>query len=352
MSHFTVIVVWENVESQLEPFQENNMGDCPEKYLEFVDETDEFYSDYINWFQERVKNPSWELINKYENEIKEAREKLWLDKHDNNIMPEWYELIKTPWKDIYSTFEEYVKEIESYDKPVLISKDFIHIKGWRTNRYWYKFNPNAKWDWYQIWWRWAWTFAIKEWFKKLYDKPNFSLMFDKEEKENPYYKWRTDQIIIDHIDFEKMYEEQADRLWKKYDNYISYSNLTKMTIKDLINLISESDKKDEKPFKDIWDLEKGSKEIIHTILYRYYIWYDKDKINSFKKLSREQYIEKNKKFPISTFAILNNWEWIEEANMWWFWFTSNENSDYDKQFENIIKSLPPDTMLTIVDCHI
>ena len=36
--HFPIIVVGEDVEGQLAPFQENNMGDCPDKYLEKDDE--------------------------------------------------------------------------------------------------------------------------------------------------------------------------------------------------------------------------------------------------------------------------------------------------------------------------
>lgn len=33
--HFSIIVAGEDWEDQLRPFQENNMGDCPEEYLEF-----------------------------------------------------------------------------------------------------------------------------------------------------------------------------------------------------------------------------------------------------------------------------------------------------------------------------
>ena len=33
--HFSIIVAGDNWEEQLAPFQENNMGDCPEEYLEF-----------------------------------------------------------------------------------------------------------------------------------------------------------------------------------------------------------------------------------------------------------------------------------------------------------------------------
>jgi hypothetical protein len=41
MSHFTVLVIGNNPESQLMPYQENNMGDCPQEYMEFNDKTDE-----------------------------------------------------------------------------------------------------------------------------------------------------------------------------------------------------------------------------------------------------------------------------------------------------------------------
>lgn len=33
--HFSIIVAGDNYEEQLAPFQENNMGDCPNEYLEF-----------------------------------------------------------------------------------------------------------------------------------------------------------------------------------------------------------------------------------------------------------------------------------------------------------------------------
>lgn len=35
MSHFTVLVIGDEIEKALAPFQENNMGDCPKEYLRF-----------------------------------------------------------------------------------------------------------------------------------------------------------------------------------------------------------------------------------------------------------------------------------------------------------------------------
>src|SRR5579859_6601454 len=40
MSHFTVLVIGDNPEEQLAPFQENNMGDCPKEYMVFHEDDD------------------------------------------------------------------------------------------------------------------------------------------------------------------------------------------------------------------------------------------------------------------------------------------------------------------------
>lgn len=48
MSHYTVMVVGDDIEKQLSPFQENNMGDCPEEYLEDIEIDGHKYRDNPN----------------------------------------------------------------------------------------------------------------------------------------------------------------------------------------------------------------------------------------------------------------------------------------------------------------
>ena len=62
MSHFSVAVVTntgseEEVDRLLAPYQENNMGDCPEEYLEFIEDEDEGIDD------ETGKRGYWENPN-------------------------------------------------------------------------------------------------------------------------------------------------------------------------------------------------------------------------------------------------------------------------------------------------
>ena len=57
MSHFNVLVVGDNVDEQLAPYQANYMCDVPEKYLEFL-EDDEFDVDAKTGKRGQWHNPN------------------------------------------------------------------------------------------------------------------------------------------------------------------------------------------------------------------------------------------------------------------------------------------------------
>lgn len=103
MSHFTVGVLvkdnGETVEELLAPYQENNMGDCPEEYLEFEEIDEEEHNYYLNEFEEKGKNN-------------------------------------------YKSFEDFMK-------------NYGYKKNEETGKYGYYENPNARWDWYEIGGRWS-----------------------------------------------------------------------------------------------------------------------------------------------------------------------------------------------------
>ena len=182
MSHFTVLVIGENPEEQLKPYQENNMGDCPEKYLEFHDKESSFKDE---WEENKItikKHYPSEFIqnNEYFNKLKNKgivmfetknsnnenkiyqiensqKEKLFgiCKLNENKNEPYNVTLVKienqeTKIRDYYSSFEEFVKDYHGYDK-----------KDEKMNRYGYWDNVNAKWDWYVLGGRWTGFFKSK-----------------------------------------------------------------------------------------------------------------------------------------------------------------------------------------------
>ena len=103
MSHFTVMVIGENPEEQLAPYQENNMGDCPQEFLEFNDET------------ERLTK-SWEELTDEE-------------------------------RSEFNSFEEFAKDEGYYEN---------------EGKFGYWENYNARWDWYVLGGRWSGFLKLKE----------------------------------------------------------------------------------------------------------------------------------------------------------------------------------------------
>jgi hypothetical protein len=59
---------------------------------------------------------------------------------------------------------------------------------------------------------------------------------------------------------------------------------------------------------------------------------------------------------ISTFAVIKDGKWYEKGEMGWLGIISNQtetDDDWTKNFhERFLKNLEPDTIITVVDCHI
>ena len=78
MSHFAVAVISkhpEDVERLLAPYQENNMGDCPREFLEFVDAEREEKEVYETKFARRIQTPDGKLLSPWDKAfLKEEKE--------------------------------------------------------------------------------------------------------------------------------------------------------------------------------------------------------------------------------------------------------------------------------------
>jgi len=127
MSHFAVLVVGPNPEEQLAPYQENNIGDCPEEYLKFEDKETEMLEEYNTGSTEMAIMPDGRVISKYDDEC--------YGKVKTGEIP-----TKTvPFKEAYPTFEQFAEDYHGYEK-----------RNEKTGRYGYFENPNKKWDWYVL----------------------------------------------------------------------------------------------------------------------------------------------------------------------------------------------------------
>ena len=163
MSHFTVLVPAESMEElkeRLAPYQENNMKDCPEEYLEFFDITDEV-----------------------ESYFKEYKEK---------------------YPEDYCTLEQYAKD-DGYE----IKYDGDEV------RCGYLENPNARWDWWMPGGRWTGTLKLKA-RELVAEAANGSSGLLTPPNEDPT---RCDTAVVADIDIDfhrNLARMEASELWKAW----------------------------------------------------------------------------------------------------------------------------------------
>lgn len=172
MSHFTVGVICEKIndyEELLAPYQENNMEDCPKEYLEFHSITKEEKQNYENDTATRfVTNDGnyltpWDdcfkvEITKDEYKRLESQKAKGLSSEYNAGRNRYFkqdysllegEIREVPFKEIYPTFEQYMKDYSGYE----------YDEEMKDYGYWE--NPNSKWDWYELGGRWKDSVPLK-----------------------------------------------------------------------------------------------------------------------------------------------------------------------------------------------
>lgn len=171
----------------------------------------------------------------------------------------------------------------------------------KTGKRGYWENPNRKWDWYVIGGRWTGMLKLKPNAEGEIGEPGTF----NEPAEGGY----CDSALIKDIDFEGMQKESAA---EREENWADYQKALKA--------------KEDLTWRRI---TMG--------------------IND--KTTKESYMARS---TFSTFAVLMNGKWYQKGEMGWFGVASDEK-DQDKwqdEFDKLLKELPPDTRITIVDCHI
>lgn len=330
MSHFVVVVVGEgNLKQTLAPFQESPSDPKESGFCVFVNKNEDKEA------QEDYKTGKTAIVEL--NGIKYSRYSSEVRKYEKYVnskdifgekvleLPEGSKEYEGPLSILYPTFEDYLSEYcgHEYDES--------------QGAYGYWKNPNAKWDWYEIGGGWTGFFKGKAAAKGSTGSPGLMTPSAKE----GYY----DRIRIKDIDFEGIEKEAIQDANKVYDKIESilkgrkYPSWTEIREKHGEKI--DAAREEYRNHEVVKDFDKA----------KFFIWGD---FYDEYAASREEYVEKRRVGAIVPFAFVKDGQWVEKGEMGWFGMTSNEKeqNDWNKEFYDMIKSLPEDTLLTVVDCHI
>jgi hypothetical protein len=319
MSHFCMLVVTDSpeesaIEEAMQPYHEYECTGVMDQYVEWIDEHDEYmdeYEDAKNTVEVICKDGKF-LCTKYSREAKPFWSRQGdgiYTSTDKIILPEGYEIVEVPYYVYYKTFEEFMENYHGFGDD-----------NWRDGRVGCLTNPNSKWDWWEIGGRWSDHLRHKD--------GTYGDSFKKAD-----------------VDFDFVLDEAGLKAATEYDYAMKIA-----------------DGRDWKSWEEIRKTHDGNMD---TVRKKYH---DQEVIRDFKKAeglpqgfffsfdefkqSRDEYILKRSVGTVGTFGVLMDNEWIESGNMGWFGCVSDEDIEWARKFLDLIKQIPDDKYLTVVDCHI
>lgn len=387
MSHFSVMVIGNDVDGQLAPFQEAGAG-APEEYLTFVDKTDEITKEYNEGLIEQVILKDGTMVYPWDDRFKVPNPSGF---GSTTKVPEGLEVREVPYKEKYATIAEFASKYHGYETR-------------EDGRIGYTDNVDSKWDWYVIGGWWSGYFRLRE-VKNLpapgththevagvsFAELSVLLSFKNtdEEKFNKIlrrYKGKENDIrkALDDLQSATGSFARGVRGTRgviglcKNDGEGFADQLIKGDIDvEYMRLAAEAEARElygkvraaigENPQFTPWSAfiadVKAKKISIEEARDRYHA---QDVIKAYNELgipftnieeflvTEEEYASAAYNRALTPFAFVKDGEWVESGEMGWFGMSRNDkdSDDWNAEFTKMFDALPEDTVITVVDCHV
>lgn len=372
MSHFTVLVIGQDPEKQLQPFHEFECTGTNDQYVQNVDKTEEARADYDKSTRAMVKIPAGVIMpldthglrshpvhgtvaSKYadcfyvETDKKDSIGRPEKEFH----LPEGYELMEIPTSEL-ETFAEWAAEeygVSLLGHHVIPDLEDEHKYGWvrvddkgdvleviaRTN-------PNKKWDWYVLGGRWNGFFKMKPRTSAVRGRPGLMTEAAPE--------GTADQAFKLDIDFDGMRAEEESKAAQEFDAIrsiiephlpvTSWVELRGKYLGDNPELPGGIEAA-RQAYRD----QPAVKALNESEAYR---WKDAEDYAG----DRETFIRQRGIQRCMTFAIIKDGQWYERGSMGWWGMVADEKDQgtWIEEFGKLVDGLPDDTLLSVYDCHI
>lgn len=337
MSHFTVLVIGDNPEDQLAKYDESLEVKTIIPKADLIAKEKQYVENYKNGtYAEFLADP------------KAYKEGCSNEGHINYLENEFPKKLEWTDEDFY---QEAIRHIEEKN---------INEDGSVTSYY----NPDSKWDWYQLGGRWTGFFLKKVGASGTQGSPGIMTKAAAAD--------RIDQGRKRDIDFDGMYNQAADeagsqwdsikelfggsipvliRSWKDIcdDDSLNTKALRLATYEaqDAVvayKLLQEKYPRDSVEFKA---LNEAQQEFLHGFHWGSPI------LDSFA-CSRDEFVGRAMANAVSTFAVVKDGKWYEKGKMGWWAMVSDEKEtkSWNEEFYKLINEAPEDTLFSLYDCHI
>jgi hypothetical protein len=328
MSHFSVLVVGANVAEQLQPYHEYECTGIEDQYVVDVDLTAEALAAFNTSTTNRLRSPDGKLHSLF-TEAGNYREEFWATSPDvfrnrTLIVPEGWQEVDVPTRD-HEPASTWIAEC--YGLKILAAGQ---AKG-KEHRFGFvsvddngnvlkvidRTNPNKKWDGWQVGGRYSSRLLLKS-------------------------GERVDEARRGDIDVEGMRNAAGKLAASNWDHAHAiirgrrFRTWKEIRAGNIGDLAMDRDVYHSQAVISDWSHARPLDDIDQYLC------------------SREDFIQTARNGAIKQFAYVKDSQWYERGRMGWFACVSDEMdpAEWARQFDQMFDALPPDTQLTIVDCHI
>lgn len=300
MSHFVVMVIGDDVEKQLAPFHEFECTGIDDEYVVDVDVTESVRAHVAS---------EWSIEDAVAYEI-----------GDDKIVSD----------------EDEIDLAGAHKYGFAIVKDGVLVRA--VNRT----NPNKKWDWWVAGGRWTGFFRRRS----GATAPTFPpyARYVRAEERAEIDKRRTgkaDSCRWGDVDVEVMKADAETEARAKFAKWRECFDLhgrpeSWPTLRARLGV---------EPAREAYRVQPA------IAAYREVdVWGEPDAFG----FDEDAYVTRMVRKAVAPFAFVLNGEWIARGSMGWFACVSNEKSDDEwlDSVERILASIEPNTLVTVVDCHI
>lgn len=371
MSHFSVLVIGDDIEKQLAPYDENLRAEPYKVYMD-SDELARMADHYellpkprkINFDEEEAGPKSIaEMVQATTEKMRLAEKGISSEEVEEKKKPVWPE----------------------NPSPQLVQNILDKMDDWHGNKggvdekgiyYLSTYNPKSRWDWYSVGGRWNGFFklhkggvgivgdgrpspfeqivmeALKKGGEMAKDMGAIAKLSPDPDEPRRVPEGYADQAQVKSIDFDSMRLEAALRNFGRFKTYEPAFKGQDIPLWDVFR----------QTFKDIDDARKAYAQVpviksMNEIAdkNKEFLWHMELR-EEFCNGNLEAFMRKEILDAVSTYAVVKDGEWIEKGKMGWFGMSSDGAEDREKWrnefFERFIMPLDPETWLTCVDCHI
>ena len=414
MSHFSLLVITneeptnETLKHTLQPFHEFECTGADDQYVQTIDVTKDALDSYNRSTTRMVRMPDGGLVDAYDERFYREptpEEAAHINSHRGATREFSYD--SRDWEDglgYRPKVRQFPDGSEEVDLPVIqvtpfaqwaadyyeyhVVQSVLDLDTKDRDKYGYilandngsysvfkRTNPNRKWDWWQIGGRW--TGAYAHGYDPAKDPRNIEecnlcggtgRRDDKIAKEHrltdPSYtcngcdgkgvsvKWPTqwarvpsDSTQRKNINVQAIRDEAATKAGERWDAFYALASNTTWTPWRELTANSASWTGEE------WAAARESyrAQSIHKLVAPLALF----EIDPYL-CSRDEYVTRARDKATTLFAVLKDGIWYERGGMGWWGVVHDEKDEdtWNREFAALFDSMPPDTWVTVVDCHI